>query len=91
MARHEKPSVEETASAALPDDEDPANGGIRREPELPEHEAIVPEEPISAPAPENFIADNSGDDEAIKARILRRQGRSLARQASMDPDDGIAL
>ena len=78
-------------AAAPSDDEDPANGGIRREPELPEHEAITPEEPISAPAPENFIADDSDDDEAIKARILRGQARSLARQASMDPDDGIAL
>ena len=91
VACPEKPAVPETVSAVLSDDEDPENGGIRREPELPEHEAITPEEPISAPAPENFIADDSDDDEAIKARILRSQARSLARQASMDPDDGIAL
>ena len=91
LARHEKPTVEEVVAVAPSDDEDPANGGIRREPELPEHEAIAPEDPISTPAPENFIADETDDDEAIKARILRSQGRSLARQASMDPDDGIAL
>jgi type IV secretion system protein VirD4 len=91
MARHEKPAAEESVSAAPSDDEDPANGGIRREPELPEHEAIAPEEPILAAAPENFIADESDDDEATKARVLRGQARSLARQASMDPDDGIAL
>ncbi len=91
MARHEKPAVAETVAAAPSDDEDPANGGIRREPELPEHEAIAPEDPISAPAPESFLAEDSGDDEAIKARILRSQARSLTRQASMDPDDGIAL
>ena len=88
--RETAPAQDGTA-VAPPDDEDPANGGIRREPELPEHEAIMLEEPISSPAPENFIADDSGDDEAIKARVLRRQARSLARQASMDPDDGIAL
>ncbi len=91
LARHEKPTVEEVVAVAPSDDEDPANGGIRREPELPEHEAIAPEDPISTPAPENFIADETDDDEAIKARILRSQGRFLARQASMDPDDGIAL
>jgi type IV secretion system protein VirD4 len=91
VARHENPAAQEVLAAAPSDDEDPANGGIRREPELPEHEAIAPEDPISTPAPENFIADDLDDDEAIKARILRSQGRSLARQASMDRDDGIAL
>ncbi|MGA8171511.1 MAG: conjugal transfer protein TraG [Methylocystis sp.] len=91
LAHHEKAADEKDAVAVPSEDEDPANGGIRREPELPEHEAIAPEDPISAPAPENFLAEDSGDDEAIKARILRSQGRSLARQASMDPDDGIAL
>jgi type IV secretion system protein VirD4 len=91
MPRHEKAASEEGVAAAPSDDEDPANGGIRREPELPEHEAITPEKPISAVAPENFLADESDDDEAIKARILRSQARSLARQASMDPDDGIPL
>ena len=91
LARLEKPVAEEVVGTAPPQDEDLANGGIRREPELPEHEAIAPEDPISAPAPENYIADETDDDEAIKARILRSQARSLTRQASMDPDDGIAL
>ena len=91
MARRERMAAEEAVAAAPSDDEDPANGGIRREPELPEYEAITPEGPIPASAPENFIVDASDDDEAIKARILRGRARSLARQASMDPDDGIAL
>jgi type IV secretion system protein VirD4 len=80
-------SRDEAASA----DEDPANGGIRREPELPEHEEVAPPESNSAAAPETFLADDTDDEEAIKARTLRSQTRSLARQASMDPDDGIAL
>ena len=81
------PSREETDSA----DEDPPNGGIRREPELPEHEEITLPEPSFAAGPETSLADDSDDEEAIKARVLRSQGRSLARQAAMDPDDGIAL
>ena len=76
---------------AASSDEDPANGGIRREPELPEHEEISLPEPSLAAAPEAFLADDTDDEEAIKARVLRCQARSLARQAAMDPDDGIAL
>ena len=72
-------------------DEDPANGGIRREPELPEHEEIAPPEPSVSLAPEGFVVDETDDEEAIKSRLLRGQSRSLARQAAMDPDDGIAL
>ena len=82
------PANREEAGAA---DEDPANGGIRREPELPEHEEIAPPEPGLASAQEAFLADDTDDEEALKARLLRAQARSLARQASLDPDDGIAL
>jgi len=82
------PASRQEAGAA---DEDPANGGIRREPELPEHEEIALPEPSVAPAPETFLADETDDEVALKARLLRAQARSLARQASLDPDDGIAL
>ncbi|PPD10140.1 MAG: conjugal transfer protein TraG, partial [Methylocystis sp.] len=72
-------------------DEDPANGGIRREPELPEHEDIAPLDPTAIPPPEAVNVDEADDEEAIKARLLRSRGRALARQAALDPDDGIAL
>jgi type IV secretion system protein VirD4 len=72
-------------------DEDPANGGIRREPELLEHEDIAPVEPTPAAPLDALTADELDDEEAIKARLLRSQGRALARQAALDPDDGIAL
>ncbi len=80
------PPRRETAS-----DEDPANGGIRREPELPEHADVAPIEPTPAPTIDTFAADEPDDEESIKARLLRSQGRALARQAALDPDDGIAL
>ncbi len=69
--------------------DDPANSGIRREPELPEHEEIVPE--MSRPAPEFDFTEDEGDGDAIRARMLRRNVSSLARQAAMDPDDGLEL
>ena len=68
---------------------DPANAGIRREPELPEHEEIAP--PDHAPVGEFDILDDELDLDAAKARSLRQQVTSVARQASMDPADGIEL
>ena len=70
-------------------DDDPANAGIRREPELPEHEEITPPE---RPAIGEFaLLDDEPDVDAAKARSLRHQVTSVARQAAMDPADGIEL
>lgn len=69
--------------------EDPANGGIRREPELPEHEDIAPQ-PVE-PSAEFAFGEDEPDDEAVRARVLRAKARGLARQAAMDPSDGIDL
>ena len=69
--------------------DDPANSGIRREPELPEHENIALE--ASKPPPEFDFTEDEGDGDAIRARVLRRNVSGLARQAVMDPDDGLEL
>jgi len=68
---------------------DPANGGIRREPELPESEEILP-----VPArttPEFTFIEEDSDDDALRARLLLEQARATARQAAMDPRDGMEL
>nr|WP_319515157.1 conjugal transfer protein TraG [uncultured Cohaesibacter sp.] len=80
-------------SANSDGEEDGANAGIRREPELPQHEEILsPQQPASH---EFDILDDEPDSEAIKARSLRQSMRQsvrmIARQASMNPDDGIEL
>jgi len=77
------------SAAALSDEDDAANGGIRREPELPKHVAVAPETP--PPAREFEALDDEPDDDGIRARALQGQFRQVARQASLDPDDGIAL
>ncbi len=69
--------------------DDPASAGIRREPELPEHEEIEPEQVRQAQ--EFGFVDDDSDDDAVRARALRLQVRGLARQAAMDPGDGIDL
>jgi len=70
-------------------DGDPANAGIRREPELPEHEEIVA--PPRPPEQEFDLLDDEPDIDAAKARALRSHIRLVARQASLDPGDGIEL
>ncbi len=68
---------------------DPANAGIRREPELPEHEEIVAPPPF--PEQEFEFVDDEPDVDAAKARAMRQRMRMVARQVAMNPDDGIEL
>jgi type IV secretion system protein VirD4 len=80
--------AEGTVAGSLSDD-DPENGGIRREPALPEHEAIASEEP--KPNIEFSLLDDETDDDAIRAKALGQRFGAVARQAALDPDDGIPL
>ena len=70
-------------------DDDPANGGIRREPALPEHEAIVSEQP--KPSLEFAVLEDEPDDDAVRAKALNQSFAAVARQAALDPGDGLGL
>lgn len=69
--------------------QDAANGGLRREPELPKHVAIE-SETTAPPAKEFSVVDDDPDD-GVRQAAMRRQMQGIARQASLDPDDGIEL
>ena len=71
-------------------EEDPANAGIRREPELPEHEDVAPE---LTPVREFEFdeEDREENDAPVKARALQRQFGNAVRQAPLDPGDGLSL
>jgi type IV secretion system protein VirD4 len=69
--------------------EDPANAGIRREPELPEHEEIAPE-PRKA-VHEFEPMEDEPDDEPQRQRMIRRTMGSVARQVSLDPADDMGM
>lgn len=69
---------------------DDQDGGVRREPTLPEHEQIAPE-PGPLPEKEFAFLEDEPEDEAVRARTLAARARSVARQASLDPGDGINL
>ncbi|SMC35071.1 type IV secretion system protein VirD4 [Novosphingobium sp. B1] len=71
--------------------DDAANAGIRQEPELGEHENIAP-----APRPQDneFDFDRNDAQEEDGAQARREADRLLrrnARNASLDPDDGLLL
>jgi len=75
---------------ATRDASEDTDGGIRREPDLPEHEDIAPEPAPSAR--EEFAGlDDEPDDDAQRARQMQGRFKSIARQASLDADDGIEL
>ncbi len=72
-------------------EDDTANSGLRREPELPDHVAIAKETTEPTPA-EEFAAVLDDDEDAVRqTRLLRQQMRGVARQVAMDPDDGMEL
>ena len=56
---------------------------------MPRHEEIAPA-PRDAAQEFAFTTEES-DDEAAQAELLRLQARGLARQAVMDPKDGLEL
>ena len=68
------------------------NAGLRREPDLERHIDIAPPA-LNAPANEFELdgpeADPDGD--AARQAAVRRQMHGLARQASLDPGDGMDL
>ncbi|MCK1452432.1 conjugal transfer protein TraG [Bradyrhizobium sp. 35] len=72
-------------------EEDPANSGLRREPELPDHVAIAKETAEPMPAEEFAVVLDDDEDAVRQSRLLRQQMRGVARQAAMDPNDGMEL
>lgn len=71
--------------------EDTANSGLRREPELPEHVAIVKEATELTPAEEFAVVLDHDEDAVRQSRLIRQQMRGAARQVAVDPNDGMEL
>ncbi|WP_316161032.1 conjugal transfer protein TraG [Bradyrhizobium sp. SZCCHNRI20481] len=68
-----------------------ANGGLRREPELPQHEAIASETTSVDPADEFSVVfdDDDGMPQLVGSRDASATG--IARQAALDPRDDMGL
>ena len=84
-----RPEIEETPPRDSQDDDDPTESERRHQPELSKSKTIEKMEPIDnefAPDPDDEIED----DTARVSRINQRM-RQAARQASLDPGDGIEM
>jgi len=68
---------------------DRANGGIRREPELPKYEAIAHEQPERDEGIGGFV--DEPDDETICAREIDQRLRATARRAALDRGDDLGM
>jgi type IV secretion system protein VirD4 len=68
---------------------DPANAGIRREPELPAHQEIVaePRKPVQEFEP----LEDEPDDEVQRQRIMQRNFSAATRQAPLDRADDLGM
>lgn len=70
---------------------DEANAGLRREPDLPEHQAAAPEK-IAEPAREfEMMLDDEPEDAARQRQAPQKRMGQVARQASMDRNDGMDI
>jgi type IV secretion system protein VirD4 len=76
------------AAPASADTDDPDNAGIRREPELPEHEEIVPEP--KKPVQEFEPIEDEPDDDVQRQRVMQRNFGN-ARQISLDAGDDMQM
>jgi type IV secretion system protein VirD4 len=86
-------SIEPSVFNSSPDgnvESDPANAGLRREPGLERHKDIAPE-PATHPINEFEPDRDENDDDAVRRRVVTRSMRQIARQAAMDPHDGVEL
>jgi len=84
-----RPHVDTAAADAAGDDEDPTGSERRRQPEL--HKAGTVEK--KAPIDNEFAADLGDDvqDDSANASRMNRVMQGIARQVSLDPNDGMDL
>ncbi|OOO17814.1 conjugal transfer protein TraG [Rhizobium sophoriradicis] len=90
LADHRAAGVEGVQSDGADGSDDEANAGLRREPGLEAHKEIVPE-PLTSPINEFDLYAGEPERDALSARALARRMRQIARQATMDPNDGVEL
>jgi type IV secretion system protein VirD4 len=83
--------LEAQAAQVHQEGEDTANSGLRREPDLPEHVAIANEATAPLLTREFDLLDDTDDSVALQACALSQQTRAVARQAALDPDDGLGM
>jgi type IV secretion system protein VirD4 len=84
----QSPTAQRPPAPTDDNDCDADNGGIRREPELPEHEEIVLAPRVVS---EFEFEEPMIEEDLAQSRRQADRMRTVARQAALDPGDGIDL
>ena len=89
LALPPSPDILTTATGGNPDEEDTTDSERRRQPELSRVQRIAKVAPIE----NEFEIDpaDDADDDAARLSRMNQNMRQVARQASLDPGDGIEL
>ena len=85
-----QPLAATASDAQQQDDEDPTESERRLQPELNRVKPVEKKEPIENEF-EIDPSDDGDDDDAIRNRRLTRLMQGVARQVSLDPNDGMEL
>jgi type IV secretion system protein VirD4 len=78
-----------TIAASVPETADPANSGVRREPELPKHEEIAPQPSARAREFEQIGADE--ETNAPEQMAFDLQAGNAIGQTPLDPADHLRM
>ena len=89
LALPPSPKILTASAGANPDEEDTTDSERRRQPELSRVQPIAK----AAPIENEFEIDppDDADDDAARLSRMNQNMRQVARQASLDPGDGIEL
>lgn len=85
-----QPMAASASDAQQQDDEDPTESERRLQPELNRVKPVEKREPIENEF-EIDLSDDGDDDDAVRNRRLTRLMQGVARQVSLDPNDGMEL
>jgi type IV secretion system protein VirD4 len=83
-----RPEAVDAHSGDRSDDEDPTESERRLQPELNRSKPVEKKKPIES---EFEPPDDTDEDDAVRNRQMIRQVQGLARQVSLDPNDGMEL
>ncbi|OJT99881.1 MAG: hypothetical protein BGN87_20955 [Rhizobiales bacterium 65-79] len=85
-----RPGLPEAGSATYGADEDPTASERRHQPELDRVKPVEKKPPVANEF-EIDVERDDDDDVAARNRSLTRMAQGVARQVSLDPDDGMEL
>lgn len=90
LPRPARPELLEAGSAADDADEDPTESERRRQPELNRMKPVEKKLPVQNEF-EIDVEHDDEDDEAVRNSRITRMMQGVARQVSLDPNDGMEL